>query len=404
MSKILKIFQNTILVFITGMILFMPAMVVADSLDDLLREQDQLEAEIRRNQAIINQKGQSIKDLQSQLAVMDAQIAETQAKLNLTYTQIEITEKEITSLEVQITDQQNKLDEQKNILWAGISVLYKEKDTSLMETILSSENFSDVMNRNFYLSSIEDQVIEAMDEIIEIRNKLAENKKDLEIKQTDLIVLAQKQETEKRNLALTKGAKSDLLFRTQGEQAQYKNLVSKLQNEAGELSEEIYELRKEQGGGEDIDTGGSGGYPYTQIHAVDPWKFLTRECTSYAAWYWNMKIGKSWTNTRPGSGSAYNWPNMAYDYPNSLGGYSVSNTSRVGAIISWSSSDPGNINSGNPCWWGSGSMPCGHVAIVRSVNSNNTIDVSEYNWVKYSYSYRSNVNPWAYGTTPRYIY
>ncbi len=382
-SKTLKIFKNTILVFIMSIILFMPTMLMADELGDLIREQDQLEAEIRRNRAIIDKKGEAIKNLKNQISIVDAQIAETRASLDLTYTQIEITEKEIESLENQIIDQRNKLEEQKNILWAGIGVLYKEKDTSLIETILSSEKFSDVMNRSFYLSSIEDQVIDSMDEITTIRNKLADNKKDLELKQSDLVILAQKQETEKNNLYLDQQAKNTILAQTLGEQSNYGNLVSNLQKQSGKLSQDIYDLRVKLGGGEDTNTGGSGGYPYTQIHAVDPWLFLTRECTSYAAWYWNVKLGKSWYNTRPGSGSAWNWPALAHDQ-----GYSVSSTARVGAIVSWGLG-PG--------------MPYGHVAIVQSVNNNGTIDLSEYNWVQYSYSYRSNVNPQAYGT-PRYIY
>lgn len=390
MSKISKIFKNTILVFIAGIILFMPTMLIASELDDLLREQDQLEAEIRRNQAIVDQTGKSIKNLENQLAVVDAQIAKSQASLSLTYTQIEITEKEISSLENQITDQQNKLDEQKDILWAGMMVLYKEKDTSMIETILSSENFSDVVNRNFYLNSIEDQVVESMDEITEIRDKLAQNKKDLELKQADLIILAQKQETEKNNLRLDQQAKNTILTQTQGEQANYKNFLSKLQSQATKLSQDIYDLRKKMGGDEGSQSGGTGGYPYANVsdtvcsYSADPWKFCYRQCTSYAAWYWNAKLGKSWHNTRPGSGSAWNWPALAYDQS-----YSVSSTPRIGAIVSWGKA---------------AGMPYGHVAIVRSVNSNSTIDVSEYNWTTpVGYGYRTNVNPYTYGT-PRYIY
>ncbi|MFH1749332.1 MAG: CHAP domain-containing protein [bacterium] len=387
MSKTLKIFKNTILVFIAGIILFMPVMLVADELDDLLREQDQLEAEIRRNQAVIDQAGESIKSLENQITIVDAQIAETQASLSLTYTQIEITEKEITSLEVQITDQENKLDEQKNILWAGISVLYKEKDTSMIETILSSENFSDVTNRNFYLSSIEDQVIEAMDEITEIRNKLAQNKKDMEVKQTDLIILAQKQETEKNNLRLDQQSKDNLLAETQGQQANYQSYVNKLRGEAAKISQDIYDLRRKEGGDYE---GGTGGYPYANATDTgcnqywDPWGFCFRHCTSYAAWYWNEKLNKSWYNQSGMSGHAYNWPALAYRQ-----GYSVSSTPQIGAIVSWPA--------------GPLASQWGHVAIVEAVNSTNSIIVSEYNWIPPLGYGKRTINPWSRGT-PRYIY
>jgi surface antigen len=68
---------------------------------------------------------------------------------------------------------------------------------------------------------------------------------------------------------------------------------------------------------------------------------------------------------------------LAYDQ-----GYSVNASPQVGAIVSW----PAGILG---AW--------GHVAIVEGVNANGTINVSEYNWVRYSYSERYNVPYWNYG-------
>jgi len=117
------------------------------------------------------------------------------------------------------------------------------------------------------------------------------------------------------------------------------------------------------------------GYPFanSDTNGVDPWGFYYRQCTSYAAWYFNAVEGASWYNTRPGSGSAWNWPVLAADQ-----GYSVGSTPRAGAIASW---DRGGLF-GN----------YGYVAIVESVNIDGTINVSEYNWIPYSYSERNNVS------------
>ena len=98
----------------------------------------------------------------------------------------------------------------------------------------------------------------------------------------------------------------------------------------------------------------------------------------------NAVEGKSFYNTRPGQGSAWNWPALAHDQ-----GFTVSGNPQVGAAISW---EAGGLTS---AW--------GHVAIVEAVNSDGTIDVSEYNWIKYSYSYRKNVTPSDYGSYS-YIY
>lgn len=116
------------------------------------------------------------------------------------------------------------------------------------------------------------------------------------------------------------------------------------------------------------------GYPFASAdtNTVDPWGFYCRQCTSYAAWYFNAVEGLAWYNTRPGSGSAWNWPALAADQ-----GYSVGSIPRAGAIASW---DRGGMFGAY-----------GHVAIVESVNINGTINVSEYNWIPYAYSQRNNV-------------
>lgn len=118
------------------------------------------------------------------------------------------------------------------------------------------------------------------------------------------------------------------------------------------------------------------GYPFANAdtNTVDPWGFYVRQCTSYCAWYFNAVEGASWYNTRPGQGSAWNWPALAADQ-----GYIVGSVPRVGAIASWNA---GGLMGGY-----------GHVAIVESVNANGTIHVSEYNWIPYSYSERDNVSP-----------
>jgi surface antigen len=97
-------------------------------------------------------------------------------------------------------------------------------------------------------------------------------------------------------------------------------------------------------------------------------------------------LGKSWQRGEgpTGTGDATNWPNLARRQ-----GYSVSSTPHIGAIISWNA---GSLTSGY-----------GHVAIVEKINTDGTIDVSEYNWTPLSYDYRKNVDPGDYGSYS-YIY
>lgn len=113
-------------------------------------------------------------------------------------------------------------------------------------------------------------------------------------------------------------------------------------------------------------------YPYpTASHCgcqADPWSFYKRQCTSYVAWKIN-ELGYSFSNGMTGPngstgwfGNANNWDNNALSI-----GFVVNSTPVVGSIAVW------EANSG-------GAGGSGHVAFVQNVNSNGTVDISEYNW------------------------
>jgi surface antigen len=113
-------------------------------------------------------------------------------------------------------------------------------------------------------------------------------------------------------------------------------------------------------------TGPTGGYPYWDRQpdlqggcdeAVDEWGFCYRECTSYVAWKLNASANGTFFTNRMGGGrwgNASNWASNARDL-----GYTVNSSPSVGSIA----------------WFS-----YGHVAYVERVNSNGTVEVSEYNY------------------------
>lgn len=103
-------------------------------------------------------------------------------------------------------------------------------------------------------------------------------------------------------------------------------------------------------------------YPYRgATSGVDRWNFYKGQCTSFAAWTANSRLGIPFSNSYKGVhwGNAINWDNAAR-----AAGIPVSGTPKAGDIAV--------RNSGT---WG-------HVAFVTSVRSDGTFEVDEYNHVK----------------------
>ena len=120
-------------------------------------------------------------------------------------------------------------------------------------------------------------------------------------------------------------------------------------------------------------------YPYKDStpDVAEEWGFLTRECTSFVAWCLNSRNGVSFHNRYiPGTderlpsginedswgsrwGHAYEWENAA----NALG-YNVDNRPATGAVALWRKRGDWDTT--------------GHVAWVKSVNDDGTIDIEQY--------------------------
>lgn len=353
--------------FLTGFTGIKP--VYGATLEEQLRDINQ---QIKDTQNAVNSQKKQVKTIQDMVDSVNSQVAVTQTQINLSNQKINLTNQQISETQVQIDQKQKELDLKKADLYETIRNYYESGTPSTVEIIASSNSLSDMINQSQYTEALSNQIDEQANQITQAKTTLETQKTALETQKTDLENQKTDLENQKRNLDIQNAEKNRLLAQAKGQQSQLQASLNQAYADKDNVSAAIYAARKAAGG---YTGGGTGGYPYanSDTNGVDPWGFYNRQCTSYAAWYFNEVEGKSWYNTRPGSGSAWNWPALAADQ-----GYSVSSTPRVGAIVSW---DRGGM-------FGS----YGHVAIVESVNSNGTFNLSEYNWIPYSYSERSNVS------------
>lgn len=371
-------------IFISVLILASSTQYVsAATLNDLNTQLQQKQKELDANAAAAANKAQEAKSLTSQIGSLEADIKVTERKISETGNQIGDVTSAITSLSSSIDQQNAQLAMLKQKLNSSIVEIYRFSNQNDWELIFGSDNFGEQSNQAKYVEAVEVQVKSLHSQVTTAKNQLEKQKADQEVKKQQLSDLQNQQQSYVKGAEYQKSQKDQLLGMTVQQKASYEAKVSQLQSEITHISTDIYNLRRQQRGKEIIGGGGSG-YPYSAIDVPDAWGFLTRECTSYAAWYLNVIAGKDFVNTRPGSGSAYNWANLGRDQ-----GMTVSSSPKKGAAIAWGA---GPLTS----QWG-------HVAIVEAVNGDGTINISEYNWVRYSYSYRSNVNPSDYGSY-NYIY
>lgn len=373
---------------LTGVIVVLGLMVpsaTAASLRELLNKQSQLRSQAEESRRQVEQKKREAATLQQAIGEIDEDINDTQSQLLNTEEQIVVTNKVIGELASQIANQQLQLDDYSQRLKSAYVTLYELSRTSPLEVLLNSQTLSEVVSYGQYVQAVQGQLQRQITDVNSLIDDLNGKKNQGENQKASLVELNSQLAKSKASLGGRRQQKDYLLTATQGEQAKYELLLQQLQTEQENLGQEIYEARKLFSSGEQILIGG-GNYPWASepnTYAVDPWLFYKRQCTSYAAWKFQSHYGRVFYNTRPGQGSAWNWPALAGDQ-----GYLVSTIPTVNSLVSWPIGP---------------SRPYGHVAWVMAVNGDGTIDISEYNWVlARGYSERRGVDPYRYGT-PTYI-
>lgn len=314
---------------------------VADTFDEQIRAlQDQVSA-------YQTQAGQ----LRAQANSLNAQVTALAVQKQAIEAQIATNELKKQQLNGQMEQTSDQIAVQKDGLAKTLRSMYVESDISPLEMIASSRSISDFIDRQEYRNRIRGSIRESLTRMKGLQAHLTTQRQ-----QVDHVLSDQK--AMRAQLDNQEDQKGQLLAETQGQEATYQQFI-RSQNI------EINDLRAQQRAANArfiVGAAGSGpacggGYPGVYCDAamdtiVDNWGMFNRECVSYTAW----KVASTGRYVPYGLGNANMWPASAR-----AAGIPVDHTPRPGDIAIW---DIGTF---------------GHAMYVESVNSDGTINISQYN-------------------------
>jgi len=323
--------------------------------------------------------------LQNQLAKLTNEKSQIQSKLEISVAR----EKKITQ---EIAQNQKKIEQNKSVLGDTIADMYIDGEISPLEMLASSNNIADYVDKQANQEQVQSSLQKTIDQIEKLKKKLEEQKKRVKL-------VIQDQEKQRTQLISKENQKQQLIADTKGKESAYQKLSSKAAKNKSVLEQQQQEAISArlvaQNPGNSGNSGSSatagdpneGGYPRNlssspQDTVVDPWGMYNRQCVSYTAWKVYQKNG--YMPYWGGVGNANQWPGNAR-----AAGIGTGSTPKKGAV--------GIISAGQ----------YGHSVFVESVNSDGTVNISQYNyflpngggWGQYSEMY--NINPSTYDT---YIY
>ncbi len=116
---------------------------------------------------------------------------------------------EITQAEEDLKDAQAKEEEQYDDMKLRIKFMYEEGDSSFIETLMSAENFSDLVNKAEYVQNVHAYDRDKLNEYIETKKQVQDLKATLETEMSNLEALQVEFEEQKDTLDTTIENKKD---------------------------------------------------------------------------------------------------------------------------------------------------------------------------------------------------
>jgi peptidoglycan hydrolase CwlO-like protein len=322
---------------------------------------DQYTQQIQAIQTQNSQVNSDIASLQGEASSYQQEISDLQTQISSLQIQMQETENQITSIQGEIVANQVKLAQEKNTLAQIIKSMYVDGNMTTLESLATSKSISDFVTKIEYQNIVQQQIQSDLTSINQTQSTL-------DVQNANLSVTLESQKTENSQLASEQSNQTSLLAMDQQQQATYTQQLQQNNAQISQLQQEeaAYIARIESGGttvyGSACDASQGDTYPEpwcgaTMDSLVDNWGMYNRECVSYTAW----KVYES-GDTMPywgGEGDAYQWIGDAES-----DGIPVSTTPQAGDVGIYPKS---------------GVSPLGHAVYVESVNSNGTINISQYN-------------------------
>ena len=179
-----RIVQGLIAVMMVSVLTVTP--VFATSIDDMKEDKAKVESEVQSLQAQLTETLDKINTLERDLVKKEEEID----KANM-------------ELEISINNQNKQYDAMK----LRIKYMYEEGDSTLIETLLSAESFSDLVNKAEYVSDVHSYDREKLNEYIEITKEIEALQVALQEEVEELETMQASLETEKANLNATINSK-----------------------------------------------------------------------------------------------------------------------------------------------------------------------------------------------------
>ena len=223
----MKKFGTRLLTAVVASSMIVTPVFAAPSVDDLKENKAAKESEVSSLQ-------EQLTDIMSKLGDLEESLIEKG--------------EEITKAEEDLKEAQEKEQEQYEAMKKRIKFMYEEGDTTALETLVTAENFSDLVNKAEYVQNVHTYDRKQLEEYVETKQQIADLKTTLEDEQKNMESMQAEYENKESELSST----------IESKKAEVANLDSQIQAAAEAAAAEALAAQRQAAAANNNNGGGSG--------------------------------------------------------------------------------------------------------------------------------------------------
>jgi len=251
-NSLKKIFWGSVFVFLTLSIflgLFKNSFSLAQQAKDPIAERGVLQQELEELEKLIAQYEKDIsktekekKNLENKIDVLRKEIKKLDFQIRQSNIMIKDIGLQIKDTETSIENISLEIEDSKKRLAVILRTVYEEDQKTLIEILLSENNFSDFFNNLMALETLSSKSQELLENIKDLKINLEGQKKSLDGEKEDLERVVKIQTLQKIENENVKKEKDYLLKLTEAEYQKYRKEKKETEKLAAEIRARIFEL------------------------------------------------------------------------------------------------------------------------------------------------------------------
>lgn len=214
---------------------------------DLREKQEELQAEIKKTEQMLNQKKNEESKAVKELRQLNNVLTSTNKELRSTENKLTTTENELSMIEKDLEETDAKLNSNSDILCERLKSMYIKGDAHVLEVVFGSTSITDFLTRWDLFNRVAESDSELIEEIKVELDRYEEQQRITIEKKNALASLKTEQSEKKQQISVASSRQQELVRQVQNDKKAIESALNELEEEDKKIEAELRKLAQQDG-------------------------------------------------------------------------------------------------------------------------------------------------------------